>query len=496
MKIDNVAIVKRNINGYPWFPPFDPHEAYPEYPFNSISNVENHVYEMVRQALWDLELDRVNRGKPEWNPFRSIIAPGSCVVIKPNFALDYNTEHKGRAAIAAVTTDGSVLRPIIDYAYKACGDQGKIIICDTPLQNSVSVQLFNNVVTFNGVSQTVSELKNRGVGISLLDLRSQVREVTARGFWRLRKLEGDPLGYVTFDLGKLSAFEDCPHLERVETNDWENVSKYHSKGRHIYSISKTLLAAETVINVPKLKVHKKTGLTVALKNMFALSNRKDLIPHWRRGVDNNPSMTSKVAELLRTLYSIPATRPIAQYLDRYFLGGKLDGHGNWRGNDTTWRAVLDLNRILMYGDIKGTLHNTVQRNVFVIVDGIIAGERQGPLGPKPKPFGAIIAGNNAVEVDIACSQIMRLDPSKVMLLVHAIERHELPLSNCTLDSLQPKNAILRLSEPFELPRGWEDASIPIDKLDALGDSTSDHHSGEKLIRDELPAYEARIPKGY
>ena len=47
--------------------------------------------------------------------------------------------------------------------------------------------------------------------------------------------------------------------------------------------------------------------------------------------------------------------------------------GNWHGNDTTWRMVLDLNRALRYGDGVGVLHDEPQRRYFSVVDGIIAG---------------------------------------------------------------------------------------------------------------------------
>jgi uncharacterized protein (DUF362 family) len=458
MRVGGVAVVKRKISGYPWFPPFDPSIRYPEYPFSAVSDSENQVYDMIRELLWELELDAENRGTSQWNPFKDFIKEGQTVVIKPNFVLDYNQIYNGRGALEAITTDGSVLRPIVDYAFKACGPSGKIIICDTPLQNEVSPNLFDNLVSFNGTKAMVEELRKRGVPVLLLDLRSHVRQTTRIGFWRTFRLPGDSRGYIIFDLDDDSAFSDCSHPERLETNDWENVAQYHSNGRHIYSISRTILSADAVINVPKLKVHKKTGLTVALKNIFGISNRKDWIPHWRRGVDNAPTNPSRLYDWLRSSYGNPLLRPLARLIIRK-LHFRLNGYGNWPGNDTNWRAVVDLCRIFFYGDLEGRLCEDKQRHVLTIVDGIIAGEGLGPLGAKPRPFGAVIGGWDPVEVDIICSQLMQLDPRKVKLLVGALSSHRLPLTSCTLDDLEPKWELASLSEPFELPPGWESVRL-------------------------------------
>src|SRR4030095_6711097 len=44
--------------------------------------------------------------------------------------------------------------------------------------------------------------------------------------------------------------------------------------------------------------------------------------------------------------------------------------GNWYGNDTAWRMVVDLNRILFYADAVGVLHERPVRRFLSIVDGI------------------------------------------------------------------------------------------------------------------------------
>src|SRR5690606_12091736 len=101
--------------------------------------------------------------------------------------------------------------------------------------------------------------------------------------------------------------------------------------------------------------------------------------------------------------------------------------GNWHGNDTTWRMCLDLNRILLYADADGRWHETPARRFFSLVDGVIAGEGNGPLDPTPKPVGVIVAGFNPVAVDMTCARLMGFDYRKIPLLRRAIEEHALPL---------------------------------------------------------------------
>ena len=103
--------------------------------------------------------------------------------------------------------------------------------------------------------------------------------------------------------------------------------------------------------------------------------------------------------------------------------------GNWYGNDTTWRMVLDLNRALRYGNGVGVLHDQAQRKYFCVVDGIIAGEGNGPMGSDPRPEGLIIAGRDPLAVDLTCARIMGFDYRKVPMLFNALNDHPYPLNS-------------------------------------------------------------------
>lgn len=67
--------------------------------------------------------------------------------------------------------------------------------------------------------------------------------------------------------------------------------------------------------------------------------------------------------------------------------------------------------------------NTVIKSRLVVVDAMVGME--GGLGPtngKPVMVGAIVAGDNVVEVDAACARIMGLDPRDVAHIRLAAER--------------------------------------------------------------------------
>jgi hypothetical protein len=93
--------------------------------------------------------------------------------------------------------------------------------------------------------------------------------------------------------------------------------------------------------------------------------------------------------------------------------------GSWYGNDTIWRTILDLNKIILFTDKSGELHSTPQRKMIIITDMIIAGEGEGPLTPSPKYVGAIIVGNNPVCIDKAICSCMGFDWQTIPTIVNA-----------------------------------------------------------------------------
>jgi hypothetical protein len=95
--------------------------------------------------------------------------------------------------------------------------------------------------------------------------------------------------------------------------------------------------------------------------------------------------------------------------------------GNWFGNDTAWRMTADLARAVLYADNDGRIQETPQRRFLSVVDGIIAGEEEGPLAASPKPCGVIIAGDNLLAVDLVGTRLMGFDWQKLQSLRWLVE---------------------------------------------------------------------------
>jgi hypothetical protein len=93
--------------------------------------------------------------------------------------------------------------------------------------------------------------------------------------------------------------------------------------------------------------------------------------------------------------------------------------GNWYGNDTVWRATVDLMKILLYADRGGVMQSTRQRRFLSIVDGVLGGEGEGPLSPSPVAAGLLLGGTDPVGVDQVASRLMGFDPQKIPMLKNA-----------------------------------------------------------------------------
>src|SRR5262249_34282964 len=128
---------------------------------------------------------------------------------------------------------------------------------------------------------------------------------------------------------------------------------------------------------------------------------------------------------------------------------------SWEGNDTIWRTVLDLNHILFHADRAGVLKDTPQRRYLALVDGIIAGEGEGPLASTPRAAGLLVAGCDPVLVDVACTQAMGYRLDRIPMIARALAQSGRPLLatsdldrlRVTCDGPPPEGA-------FVPPRTW------------------------------------------
>jgi hypothetical protein len=181
-----------------------------------------------------------------------------------------------------------------------------------------------------------------------------------------------------------------------------------------------------------MKTHKKAGLTGALKNLVGLNGHKEFLPHhivgpYGGGGDCYCSPNTFMGwrdRLIDHYWSNQGNFPISKRKGYLILIGLLrrlakitggDGisSGSWSGNETVWRMTLDLNHEFYFGERS-------PKKVISIVDGIIAGEGEGPLWPTPKPLGMVIVGENPVCIDAAIASIMGYNISRIPTVHNAI----------------------------------------------------------------------------
>src|SRR5947207_13066194 len=114
---------------------------------------------------------------------------------------------------------------------------------------------------------------------------------------------------------------------------------------------------------------------------------------------------------------------------------KVVRSGNWHGNDTCWRMVLDLNKCFFFFDGGGDPRKQPMR-YLTVVDGIIAGEGNGPMSPDPKACGVIMAGTHPLAVDCAAATLMGFDWRKLPLLRHAFQMKQLNFTPFNVEDIE------------------------------------------------------------
>ena len=441
IKRTGVIVAKAPVSDYFDQAPFHPSQRYPEYNYSIVSSEFNGVYESVRNCFILADLDSDNFDTAAWNPLGDLISPGETVVLKPNFVKE--SHPRDPDGWQYILTHGSVIRAVADYVWKALDGTGKVVVADAPQADSS----FDEIVKVLDLEAVRQFYLAKGLDFELVDLRPE--ELVSRNsvIVNRRRLDGDPNGYIAFDLGQRSEFIGHEGVGRYYGADYDDgeVNDHHSEGRHEYLIAGTTIKADVVFSLPKLKTHKKAGITVSLKNLVGINGNKNWLPHHTEGSplsggDEHPHPNSKhrferkaVPYFRRLSQQIPGIGTWIHRMARR-LGGKIFGDteevirsGNWWGNDTTWRMCLDLNKILLYGNPDGTLRPDLsehQKRHYVLVDGIIAGEGRGPMNPDPVPAGVLIFGLHPVSVDAACACLMGFDPDKIPVVRHAFHcRH-------------------------------------------------------------------------
>ena len=431
---------------YPAKVPFDPPTVFPELgrlqrrePYIDETNL---VYSRVRELLIRLGLDHERLGTADWNPFVDLVHQGQQVLIKPNLVTHFHP--KGKPAIAWMISHPSIIRVLIDYAVLAVGPTGRVTVGDTPIEDCD----FDALCNMTGLSATIASLRARGYSnLDLLDFRTYQTTSYPDGSVENLDLPGDPSGYTDIDLGIASLFqslEDLPGQQNYHTLGDHSVdhldprsresglpNRYHASGHHVYRIPNTVLDANCVISLAKLKTHKFSGVTLCLKNAIGIAQGKEYLPHRRPGTpaeqgDSFPDYPSQSyvmrLKTRRALFSMVGGKKVAaiRSLIRRFIPAKLPHevyseplYGDWHGNDTIWRTTLDLNLVLLHADRTGLDLSRPRRTYLGIVDGVVGMDHEAPMAGLPVDSRLLIAAIDPVAADTLGTYLMGYDPDRI-----------------------------------------------------------------------------------
>ena len=320
-----------------------------------------------------------------------IVRTGDRVVLKPNWVKEHDERKPGPNQWEHVVTHPAVIEAVCRWVAKRLNGTGTITICDAP-QTDSSFRKLNEYCGLDGIAERCGR-DFPGVKVVVLDLRPEEWRAIDGVVVSKQKQEGDPLGSTKVSLNEASEFVDFGGQGKLygASYDMAETNLKHAGKTHEYMLCRTPMEADVFINIPKLKTHKKVGVTCALKNSPALSTL--FVPLKKAG--------------------------------RLYFGDtqKVVRSGNWHGNDTCWRMVLDLNKCLFFFAGDGQERKKPMR-YLAVVDGIVGGEGNGPMSPDAKAAGVIVAGTHPAAVDVVAAAIMGFDWSKIRLLKNAFRMRE------------------------------------------------------------------------
>jgi uncharacterized protein (DUF362 family) len=127
------------------------------------------------------------------------------------------------------------------------------------------------------------------------------------------------------------------------------------------ALPSTLLRADVVVSLPKLKTHHWAGVTLSMKNLFGVM--PGIYYGWPKNVLHHAGIA---------------------------------------------RSIVDITAAV--------------RPHLAIVDGIVGMEGDGPIMGTPKHAGILVMGTNLPAVDATCTRLMQLDPRRIEYLAAASGR--------------------------------------------------------------------------
>jgi uncharacterized protein (DUF362 family) len=398
-------------------------------------------------------------------PLADIVPAGGSVLLKPNWVLHKNLSGAGMDCM--VTHLEFILAALSEVL---AARPGRVIIADAPIQSARF-----DMLTPPTWRQRIAELAG-STPVEVLDFRDTVVTMRGRDIRPQTHLR-DPDRFVKFDLGGHSLLEPISEPAgrfRCTNYDPDDLTRVQRSGVHQYLLCKEPFEVDVILNLPKLKAHAKAGVTAALKNLVGVNGDKNFLPHHRVGGSalggdcyEGRKPFKRLAEYLLDAANrrigkrsfLPLT--YAALCSKSLHGGDLEG--KWVGNDTTWRMVLDLNRVVLYGRLDGTLADERQRRVYSLTDGIVAGEHNGPLAPQPQPLGAVTFAGSSAHADAAHLALMHFDRQRVALVREAFAAMRYPVAQgnpeetevrCKGDAYLLDETAARFGRDFRPPDGW------------------------------------------
>jgi uncharacterized protein (DUF362 family) len=387
---------------------------------------------------------------------------GKKILLKPNWVLHNQKEDDE----VCLRTNDSFLFIALDVILEQ--KPAQIVIGDAPIQRCSWDKMLSK--KFLAGLDVLSKKYN--IPIIVKDFRRVTFDPSLNNPIKDRNPISD---YVIFDLGKESYLESISsnkNIFRVTCYNPDRLGESHRKGVHKYCITKELFDADVIITLPKVKTHQKTGITGALKNLVGVNGDKDYLPHHRIGGKGFGGDCYPGKNYLRLWSEFALDKANRKHGKRVYdfwmylsiilwklsLPKKVhDLAAAWHGNDTTWRMVMDINKVAIYGKKDGTLSEEPQRTIYSLCDGIVGGQGNGPLNPTPLPLGFISFSNNSSMTDICMGTLMGFDIHQIPLLEAA---HKDTINQQIDVTLNGEKTIYQNLSDFSIstipPPGWID----------------------------------------
>ena len=212
--------------------------------------------------------------------FKNLINKGDSVVLKPNWIAHSHKYNENEWQ--SVITHPNVITGVLKIVLECLDGEGKVVITDGPQTNSS----WEKIMIRMDPELWIKMGREKGVEVSIIDLREDLWVTKGDVTIQRKKLFGDPLGSTECNLGIYSEFVNhnvSPRGYFGADYNKEETNQAHSGSNHKYRVSRTVIESDVFINIPKMKTHKKAGITCSLKNLVGINTYKNWLPHHNEG---------------------------------------------------------------------------------------------------------------------------------------------------------------------------------------------------------------------